>query len=115
MTGCATFAFKDAAATPRVALLIEVSLRKKVRHEVRHITRTENRETLAGPVLHQRSMVPHGSKVTCQELRCRPLQQIDLRLRGSGAERVTGFAGIFERDASQLRIAGLKHGRRRRT
>src|SRR5262249_5879944 len=108
MAGCTAFTFKDAAATPRVALLIEVSLRKKVRHEVRHITWTENRETLTGAVLHQRGMVPHGSNVPCQELRCRPLQQIDLRVRGSVAEGMTGFAGIFKRDASQFRIAGLK-------
>src|SRR5262249_46316138 len=114
-TGSATFAFKSAGATTRVALLVEVSSSKKVCHEVRHITRTENRESLPGPLLHQGSVIPHRNDIASHQFRRGSFQQIDLRFSGSGAKGVTGLAGIFERDKSLFRIARLKGRRRWRT
>src|SRR5438309_2815254 len=77
----AVLCLKDESSALDVSFLIEISLCKKVGHEVAHVAGPKNWKIASRTTMHVRRVIPHGSDVACKDVRTGPLEQIDLSLR----------------------------------
>src|SRR5215467_7967823 len=100
MTFGATLLFKDTPSLRRIAAIQEIPLRKEKGDEVGHLSRIQLRRR-TGATAHLRRMVPHRGDVTGDRQRPRPCEQVHLGFV-SLTKGVTGFAGTFKYNSSQL-------------
>src|SRR4030095_12069063 len=66
MTHHTILRLKETRSPIAVSFLIEVTLRKKIGHQVVHVARAKNWKVSSSSGVHYRSMVPHGSNIASQ-------------------------------------------------
>lgn len=66
MTHRTVLGLEQTRSSVGISFLVEVSLCKKVGHQVAHVSRTKDWKFRSRSGMHDRSMVPHGSNVADQ-------------------------------------------------